>query len=186
MASSQKKDIDLLTMLGLGSIIGIGLKQNEVATREKDILALQKENTNLKLFLNRWLAFDKRWKERFQVLRRFNLTSIIPNLPESIREIYKEAVVCYLCGRDLAASNMVCLAIEVSLREITGDQTTRLNDLIERFTNQEGMSPDLKRKLHIIREMRNVQSHSVNILSELDFLSLLEANQNILALKTND
>ena len=125
-------------------------------------------------FYQSWRPFAEQFINRKTTLAKYQLDKTVYSIGGVVRASYCEALRCYLFQRDLAAASMICLTIETLLREVAKDDHTPLFQVIDNIEKSHNLSPNLKKQLHILRQMRNVQSHKVNKLDEISLLSLFQ------------
>jgi hypothetical protein len=166
--------VDLLISLGLGWVIGKGSQQ----LGHPDLKRLSRQR--LEHFYMSWSPSAKAFNRRKLKLAEYELDKVIYALEGSVRNSYIEALNCFIFGRDIAASNMICLSLETLIRDITNDKESSLLNIIDDLVKKKNLSPDLQDGLHQLRKIRNRHSHTVAKLKELTLLNLFQAVGDII------
>jgi len=181
----EDKPISVIEALGMTSMAATNAvvqaiviaQHRKIKEQGVDIKSLEKEMSDLLAFYKAWSPIANKLNERRNTLNKFNLVNTINALPEPIKAAYKESIACFFFGKDLASASMLCLTIETMVRQAANDNNleTSLFLLINNLVKQKKLTPHLQDKLHILRKIRNLQSHNVQNLRELDLLSLFQA-----------
>jgi len=138
-------------------------------------------NKSLTKYQRQWEKLTKVIETRSKKLREYKLFDIVKTLEEKSKEAYSEALGCYLCGLDLAASNMICFSLEVYFKEQIKkyDKNKSLSDIILDLEKEGNLQPCQVKLFHILREQRNIQAHIVNRIHELDLLGLFKVMRDV-------
>lgn len=179
----EPKKIDWIDAVGMGalwtsSLAVAGLAQAQqkmLGEKDERIKSLKQRNAELMDFFKAWKPIADVLNERRKTLNKFNLMSTINALPEPIKSAYNESIVSFLFGKDLAAASIACLIIEGMIREKSCEYDARLEGVINRMAARNIISPHLQNKLHILQRVRNLHSHHIQKLRELDLLALFQA-----------
>jgi len=168
----------LLLML-LGGAVGAGLAQPQLQQAQLANSQLIHKNAQLLSFYNKWGKVARIYDDRLLTLKKFSLTTVIQQLDNPAKEAFIEALNCYLLGQDLAASTMICLAIELLLRQKANGNSIPLAELIDSVAKRYNFEPHLQERLHLLRRQRNIQAHTATKLEELVLLGLFKALKEI-------
>lgn len=211
-------DDGLAILLGLGGLlIGSAIKEKEIQLKRNDdrksiretnrhIESCQNENARLKQqcskllkqikpledFHRKKMEEEDLFRKRYGKLTEYHLTEILDTMDSAVKQTFEESLKCFITGHDLAASNMLALTVEIMVRnkyQYEDKNSETLFKIIEILSADKNIDPVVKQNLHLLREFRNNQNHSINKLDELDFLSLVKnigALYNILRSKGDD
>lgn len=178
----KNDDGGLLALLGFIAAAHTLNQAQVISGHEQNLAELQDENKWLRDFHQSWQPFANQFYERHQTLRKYDLDSTVKNLGAPIKEVFSEALRSYLYGNHISAASLVALTIERLLREQSKDESSSLFDLIDALQKNRIIDTHLQLKLHILRKVRNVHSHEIVILSEIDLLNLFSAVKSLLVL----
>ncbi|HUT53075.1 MAG TPA: DUF4145 domain-containing protein [bacterium] len=163
----------LLAALGLGYLVGKPPNpQAPQMARPRPLTPA--EIQGLSKYHSGWSPFTEKFIKRRKKLDEFELVETVNALPEDIKAAYKDALNCYLFGQNLASTNMVCLTIEQIIRVAAGSDEGKLFEVIDTVCKEKNLSPHIQRDLHLLRQIRNIHSHYVEPLGELDLLKLFK------------
>lgn len=183
MAKNDDGSGGLLALLGIFAAAHTVHQSQVISNHEQTLAQLQEENNWLRAFHRNWLPFSNQFNERHQSLRKYALDRTVHNLPSPIKEVFSEALRSYLYGNHIAAANLVGLTIERLIRDLSKDEKSSLFDIIDTFKKNEIIDGHLQLKLHLLRQLRNVHSHDIVILPEIDLLNLFSAVKSLLILR---
>lgn len=171
-------------MLGIAAAAAHTVHQAQViSSHEQNLAQLQNENSWLRGFHSAWLPFANQFNERHQSLRKYDLDSTVHNLESPLKEVFSEALRSYLYGNHIAAASLVGLTIEEILRKLSIDEKSSLFDIIDSLHKNGVIDAHLQLKLHVLRQLRNVHSHKIISLPEIDLLNLFSAVKSLLILR---
>jgi hypothetical protein len=165
----------LLLALGLGALAGWVFTSPGKNTGGPSYKDLSLASTGLQAFQKRWESTSDRFDDRRKMLGRYHLEKTIQSLSGEIQQAYIESLNCFLFGFDIASANMIGLSIELLLRNKTGEEKKSLFDLVEDLEARKIVSAPMAKTLHLLRQIRNMQSHTLNKPDELELLSLFKA-----------
>jgi len=161
----------------LGVFLGMLLYTTSDTTKK-----LNKKEEELK-------SYDPLLKERKDLvisrkkdIEKYNLHKIYELLEGKAQEAFAESMGCFLFGMDLAASNMICLAIEMFLRDKTNNHKDSLYKLIENLIDSHQLDPLDLNYFHALRKQRNNQVHTINRFDELTILGLYKTLKEIIGI----
>jgi hypothetical protein len=115
-------------------------------------------------------------------IERYNLHKIYNLLEGKTQEAFEESMVCFLLGMDLAASNMICLTLDVYLKEnlvLKYGNDKSLKEQFELFFKDKLLQPTQLKLLHYLRDQRNIQAHEINRLEEIDLLGMFKVMKDL-------
>lgn len=126
-----------------------------------------------------WKNKTDQFQNRKKELEKYKLDDTVDLLNGETKDIFSEAINCYLFGLDFAASNMICLVIEMYLREKTKNNKDTLYDLIQNLVDTHEIEPVYLTYFHALRKQRNIQVHTINKLDELTILGMIKTMKDI-------